>query len=161
MANAVKLCPLDNGFENAKTLQSALDKGGDIIVEGPGYYRISETLYIGDHTHLSFADGVYIVRMPSFEGFNRYFIANKGIFERKINEDISVTGLFLNANGVAHTDPTLEKDNGNIIGARGHLMFSFVKDLTIKNIVIPDLCPVDYGIQIANFENVLVEKYSY
>ncbi len=158
MEQRIKLCPLDKGFENAKKLQEALDKGGDIIVEGPGYYRVSEILYIGDHTHLTFAEGVYIVRMPSVEGFNRYFISNKGIFEGKVNEDISITGLYLNANGVAHTDPTLQKDNGNILGARGHLMFSYVKDLTIKDIVIPDLCPADYGIQIANFENVLVEN---
>lgn len=158
MAHIVKLSPLDNGFKNAKILQEALDKGGDILVDGPGYYRISETLYIGDHTHLTFGEGVYIIRMPSVEGFNRYFIANKGIFDMKVNEDISVIGLHLNANGVAHTDPSLQNDNGNILGARGHLMFSFVKDLTIKDIVIPDLCPSDYGIQIANFENVLVEN---
>lgn len=154
----VRLSPLDSGFENAKIFQAALDKGGEILVEGPGYYKISETLYIGDHTHLTFAEGVNLVRMPSVEGFNRYFIANKGIFERKVNEDISIKGLNLNVNNVQHTDPTLEKDNGNVLGVRGHLAFVFVKDLTLNDIFIPDLGAGDYGVQISNFENVLVER---
>ena len=158
MVNKVKLCPLDSGFENAKKLQEAVDKGGEILVEGPGYYKVSETVYIGDHTHLTFAEGVYLVRMPSVEGFNRYFFANKGIFERKVNEDISITGLHFNANGVQHTDPTLANDNGNILGVRGHIAFVFVKDLVLRDIIIPDLCSADYGIQISNFENVLVEN---
>jgi len=158
MVQKVKLNPFDNGFENAKVLQNAVDNGGEILVEGPGFYKISETIYIGDHTHIKFAEGVYLLRMPSVEGFNRYFFANKGIFNRIVNEDISIEGLRFNANRVAHTDPTLENDNGNILGVRGHLAFIFVKDLILRDIVIPDLCPSDYGIQISNFENVLVEN---
>lgn len=160
MAFIVKgLSSSDNGIENARILQEAIDKGGEIIVADPGFYRLAETIYIGDHTHIKFEKGVYFVRMPSPEGINGNAFINKGAFTRTPNVDISIEGLYLNVNGVEHTDPSYDnKIDKTILGLRAHVSFLYIKDLVLKDIVIPDLLASSYGIQICNFENVLVER---
>ena len=44
------LSALDDGVENARILQKAIDCGGEIVVDVPGVYLLAKTILIGDHT---------------------------------------------------------------------------------------------------------------
>ena len=50
----------NNGEDNAKALQSALNGGGKILVTLPGTYNLSKTVLIDSNTELFFSQGVVI-----------------------------------------------------------------------------------------------------
>ena len=153
------LSSIDNGIENAKILQEAIDNGGEIIVEDPGVYPLADTIYIGDHTYLEFKEGVYFKRMPSPDGVNGNAFINRGALTRTTNEDIKVKGLRLEYNGVEHTMTSLENPNyKTVLGLRAHIAFLYIKDLVLEDIEVLDMGVCDYAIQISNFENVLVQN---
>ena len=81
-ANEWGFLPQNNGVENARALQRAVDMGGTIVVEQPGVYDLGETVKIGSDTELIFGAGVYL-RCPSDEenvnGMGYVFI-NKGAY---------------------------------------------------------------------------------
>lgn len=143
----------NSGAVNYRILQDAVDRGGDILVDVPGVYKIAGTVFIGDHTHLEFGPGVYIER-ESADGMDGNAFLNSGALKREYNEDISIEGLQLFVNGVERTP-----DNPNtILGLRAHIAFMYVRDLVLRNITVRDLQTVDYAIQISDFENVTVEN---
>lgn len=151
------LSPTDNGVENVRILQNAIDCGGEISVSTPGVYRLSKTVLIGDHTHIRFGEGVYFVRVHDPDGINGNAFINRGAFSGEVNVDITIEGLWLNTADVEHCMRYTETDK-TICGLRGHLAFLYVRDLVLRNIVILDLYRSDYGIQISDFSNVLVEN---
>ncbi|MBQ7982941.1 MAG: hypothetical protein IJ302_05185, partial [Clostridia bacterium] len=69
-----------------------------------------------------------------------------------------ITGLHLSANGIEYTAPSPECDTGKtILGLRAQVSFLYIRNLVLRDIVILDLYSNAYGVQISNFENVLVE----
>jgi len=45
MPVTVNLSSMNDGVENSRILQRAVDCGGDILVSAPGVYRLAETIY--------------------------------------------------------------------------------------------------------------------
>lgn len=54
--------PENDGKTNAAALQKALNTRGDVYVDLPGVYALSDTVYIGDDTSLIFCNGAYVKR---------------------------------------------------------------------------------------------------
>ena len=155
MKQIIELSQLSSGAENSKLLQDAVDKGGEISVMTPGVYKLTDTIMIGDHTHLYFAPGVYIEREPREDGMNGYAFINKGAYTGEENCDISIEGLYLSTRGVESTHPAV--CSKNIPGLRAHVCFVYIRDLVLRNITVLELNEKDYGVQISDFRNVLVE----
>ena len=148
-ANALGFLPGRDAEENARALQAAVDLGGEIFVEAPGVYAISEPIALGDNTTLRFAEGVRLHREPSRSGRNGNAFINKGALTREWNRNITLDGLTLECDGVesARTLP----------GWRAQVGFMFIEGLTVKNITITGLAAKDYGIQLAFFRDIVIE----
>lgn len=149
------LNPQDSGENNVRILQDAIDRYKDVFVETPGRYPLAGTVLLGDRVHLRFAPGVEFQRR-AVSPFTGYAFINRGAFTGEIDENITVDGLHLFTCGVQST-PASPQCSVTIPGQRGHISFIGVRNLTLRDIVIPDLSAKDYGIQISRFENVLVE----
>ena len=76
-ANEYGFLPGNDARSNSQALQEAVNLGGEIVVEKPGIYDLSETIEIGDDTALTFSEGVQIRRQPSFTGRSGNVFVNK------------------------------------------------------------------------------------
>ena len=149
LANDYGFLPGRDAEENAHALQAAVDLGGEILVEVPGIYELSEPIRLGDNTTLRFAEGVMIRRLPSKSGRTGNAFINKGALLREQNHDIAIDGLCMDCNGV---------ESARLLpGWRAQVGFMFVENLTIRNTTITGLSEKDYGIQLAFFKNVTIE----
>ncbi len=54
--------PENDGVTNSKSLQAAVDLGGDIYIDLPGVYNLADCVTIGSDTALYFCEGSYINR---------------------------------------------------------------------------------------------------
>lgn len=166
--------PSADGEENRNALQRAVDACADVEIEIPGVYEFEGTLYIPSGRHLRFAPGTVLKRVPEKGGKNGYCMINKGAFTGETNEDISVDGLTLEANGV-ESAAALAVDilddlarqgekalndyfDNTILGLRGQIAFFYVKGLTLTNFTLNDLCEWDYAVHISDFDGVLLEN---
>lgn len=138
-----------SGIENVNALQKAIDKGGAIIVSQPGVYKIASTLYIGSHTSIIFGDGVSLKKVDEEGRFSQVFI-NKGALTKKYDERITIEGLHIIMNNVDNCSDL-------VLGMRGVLGFSYVKDLKIRGFRCYDLTGCQFCIQICRFEDVIIE----
>lgn len=138
-----------NGVENARALQKAIDKGGTILISQPGIYKIASTLYIGSNTSLLFGNGVSLKKVNEAGPFAQLII-NKGAITRSYDEHITVEGLHVMVNGVDNCSDL-------VLGLRGVLGFSYVKDLRIKGLRCYDLTGCQYCLQVSRFEDVVIE----
>ena len=143
------LSPGATGMENARALQKALDLGGTIVFSVPGTYKIASTLYIESNTSLVFGKGVYLKKVNEQGAFAQVLI-NKGALTKTYDENITVEGLHIIVNGVDNCSDL-------VLGLRGLLGFSYVKDLRIKGFRCYDLTGCQYGMQICRFEDVIIE----
>ena len=149
--------PGNGGDENSAALNRALENGGAIEVTAPGIYDISEPIILGSDTALSFAPGTVLRRTPCKNGDNGNALINRGAFTGKPDRNITVRGLTLLVNGVE----CLPAQNGGtktVLGLRAHVSFLNAENVTLSEITVPDLCSIDYALQICEFRNVLVEN---
>ncbi len=147
--NLLGLSPKNSGEENRRILQEALDKGGTVLVTAPGVYDISDTVYIGSHTTLEFANGAALRKVRNAEGEEfAQVILNRGALTRTWDEHITVRGVKILVENIW--------GKTKVAGLRGHLAFHYVRDLTVDDIRLPDLEPRSYGIHICTFENIRV-----
>ena len=130
-------------------MQRALDLGGTIVVSQPGTYKIASTLYIGSNTEIIFGKGVYLKKVDEQGAFAQILI-NKGAITRTYNEHITVEGLHIIVNKVDNCSDL-------VLGLRGLIGFSYVKDLKFKGFRCYDLTGCQYGVQISRFEDVIIE----
>ncbi len=137
------------GLENAAALQKALDAGGTIIISQPGEYKIATTLYIGSNTSVIFGNGVTLKKVDEQGNFAQLFI-NRGALTKTCDEHITLEGLHVMVNGVDNCSDL-------VLGLRGVLGFSYVKDLRIKGFRCYDLTGCQFCIQICRFEDVIIE----
>lgn len=143
-ANLLGLSPEKSPSENRAILQSALDRGGTVVISEPGIYEIDGTLFIGSYTTLEFANGAALKKTGSFT----HAILNRGALTKSWDEHIIVRGAKIIVDNVT----------GEILvpGLRGQLAFFYVRDLTLDDIRIPDLEPDNFGIHICTFEDVTI-----
>ena len=151
--------PENSADENSAALQAIVNRGGDIVIDVPGVYDLSETIRLGDDVSLRFGAGVYVRRALSADGTQHqgYVFVNKGAYERKYNQNISITGLHLIASGM---EPSYENqtESDMVTGLRAHLAFFYVRNLTIRDFELLDLGRCAFGIQICTFENAILEN---
>lgn len=148
-ANEYGFLPGKDAEENARALQAAVDRGGEILIGEPGVYSLSEPIVIGDDTTLRFAEGVKILREPSRSGKNGNAFINRGAFAREWNRNIAIYGLHMECNGV---------ESARVLpGWRAQVGFMFIENLTLCDITITGLLEKDYGIQLAFFKNAVME----
>ncbi|EPR66267.1 hypothetical protein [Cyclobacterium qasimii] len=148
-ANSFGFSPAATGMENVVAMQKALDQGGTIIVAKPGTYKIAATLYLDSNTEVIFGKGVFLKKVNEEGRFAQVFI-NKGALTRTYNEDITLKGLHIIVNGVDNCSDL-------VLGLRGIIGFSYIKDLKLKGFRCYDLTGCQFGVQINRFEDVIIE----
>lgn len=148
--------PKNDGVQNAIALQKAVDLGGDIYIDTPGIYLVSDTIYIGDDTSIVFCAGSYMKRIANEEETGYVFI-NKGAYTQTYNKNIKIKNLHLLCNNVVSGQPTLQSRKA-IPGISAHVAFYYIKNLEITGFETLDLPSKDFAIQVCTFENLLIEN---
>lgn len=141
--------PEASGIQNTKALQKALDKGGTIVISHPGTYKLAGTVYIGSHTSLICGYNVFIKKVDE-QGAFTHVILNKGSLTKTYDEHISVENLHIIVNGIDVR--TFEE----VFGLHGQIAFFYIKDLKIEGFRCMDLGPLQYGIHVCTFEDILI-----
>ncbi|MFO7588724.1 MAG: hypothetical protein R6X22_11705, partial [Gemmatimonadota bacterium] len=141
--------PGATGMKNVVALQKALDLGGTIVVSQPGVYNIASTLYIGSNTALIFGKGVSLKKVDEQGGFAQVII-NNGALTKTYDENITIEGLHIIVNRVDNCSDL-------VLGLRGNVGFSYIKDLKIRGFRMYDLSGCQYALQICRFEDVIIE----
>ncbi len=139
-----------SGWENKIALQELLDQQGTIRIEEPGTYEVEDSLYIKGNTHLSFGKGVQMKRSSS--GIGSFFLINRGAFTGEWDQDITIEGLNLAANGVE------ARYNAAVYGLTGEVSFFRVKRLRVFDFTCMDLPALSYGLHICTFEDIVLER---
>lgn len=146
----------NDGLENARALQNAVNGGGEIRITEPGVYEIADQIVLGDDTHICCGEGVYLKRVENPEE-NGYLFINSGAYTKTYNHNISLIGLRVVCNEVIAPLKT-EDTKKVILGLIAHCAFFYVKNLTIRDFECLDLPSKNFAIQICTFENVTVEN---
>lgn len=140
--------------ENGRALQAALDGGGKIVVDKPGVYDLTKTIFIDSNTELVFVDGVIINKCAdSKNNLPSYMFINRSAFNREYAENITIQGLNIDMNNL---------DNGQdvpkIFGLVGSVSFFYVKNLTIKDFKCIEGGNNHFVIQVCTFHNLHIEN---
>ncbi len=135
------------GLANSLALQKAVDLSGTILIDKPGEYLISQTIYVGSHTSLTFSNGVFLKKSNEVGDFSHVFL-NKGALTKTFDENIVIDGLSIIVGGM---DVRTFKD---VFGLHGQLAFFYIKDLKITRFRCFDLGPKQYGIHVCTFEDI-------
>ncbi len=154
-ANDYGFLPDNDANKNSEALQRAVDCGGEVFIEKPGKYYISEQIEIGDNTTLIFYKGVVLYRTPGTTGVNGNAFINKGAINGKYNCNIEIKGLHLECNNVESDDFGI---NSRIVGLRAQVAMIYVKNLKIIDFECHGLLEKDYAIQISAFNNIYLEN---
>ena len=147
-ANEYGFLPENNGIENQKALQKAVNETGTIIVSIPGEYKIAGTVYIGSYTTLNFGNGVILQKTDEMGGFSHVFL-NKGALTKSYDNHIRIENLCLETNGIDCVD-------NKIMGLRGQVAFYYIKDLVLEGFRCMDLGASQFAIHICTFEDILI-----
>lgn len=154
-ANEYGFLPGNDALNNAQALQSVVNSGGEIIVELPGVYDLSETIEIGNDTAIIFSKGVQIRRQASRTGRNGCAFVNKGFATGAYNHNISLFGLHLDCNGTESVDWGVDS---RLVGLRAHIGMIHISNLVVKDFECVGLLKKDYAVQVCAFENICLEN---
>ena len=151
--------PADYGFApdapaatNAAALQRALDGGRRIVqVTQPGVYGLDRTVWLDSETRLIFAPGVVLQKRTPYV----HVLANRGLATAMWDTDITVEGATIDVNAFSVT----HDENSTMFGNRGQVAFCHIRDLTVRKFTCLNLHGVQYGFQIAAFENVVLDGF--
>ncbi len=154
-ANEYGFLPGNTALQNSIALQKAVDCCGEICVNIPGVYDLSEQIEIGNDTKLTFKKGVIINRVASAKGVNGNAFINKGAIKKEYNYNIEINGLHLECNGVESDDFGV---NSRIVGLRAQVAMIYVENLRITDFECHGLLEKDYAIQISAFQKIHLEN---
>ena len=150
--------PENDALTNSEALQRCLDGGGKIHVRKPGTYSVCRTLMLDPDTDLLFGKDVVLSKALGPDSLGaRFVFINRGAFERKFDENISIRGLNLRCNGLDSRSGH-KLDVPVIVGLICQVGFFYIKNLNISDFTLLDLPPRDFAIQICTFENATVEN---
>lgn len=151
--------PENNGEKNAEALQALANRGGTIVVDVPGVYKLSRTVELISDTALIFGAGVYLKRAVGEDGTQdqSYVLINRGAFSRQWDHNITITGMKLITDGLEPCDGWKNKGK-RVIGLYAHVAFFYIKNLVIRDFETLDLGSRGFCIQICTFENALLEN---
>lgn len=157
-ASEYDFLPSNTGERNAAALNKAVGEYETVLVTVPGIYDMAGTVRLPSDTHLEFSPGVVLRRVPfADKNLEGNLFINEGAFTGRYNENISISGAHIVVNGVESAGAAPESKNV-IAGLRGHIAFLYIKNLIVEDVLITDLCPKDYGIQISDFNNAEVRR---
>jgi hypothetical protein len=151
--------PADYGFAtdapaatNAAALQRALDGGKRIVeVTRPGIYGLDRTIWLDSDTRLVFAPGVVLQKRTPYV----HVLANRGLSNGTWNAKITVEGAAIDVNQCS----SYHDENSPMFGNRGQVTFCRIRDLTVRNFSCLNLHGPQYGLQLAAFENVVLDGF--
>ncbi len=150
--------PGRTGDENREALAAAVKNASHVVADKAGIYDIVGTVTLPSDTHLEFAGGVTLRRVPlADKNLEGNLFINEGAYEGRFNENISVKGAHITVNGVESAGVSPQSPNV-IAGLRGHIAFLYIKNLLLEDIEITDIMQKDYAIQISDFENAEVRR---
>ncbi len=147
--------PANDGESNSVALQKAVEGGGTVLINLPGKYDVCDTCVLGSNTHLIFGKDVFLNRVKDSNGKTAsYPFINRGAYSEQEDQNISIEGLHLITNGLG-----MGTNGTKLLGQRGQIAFSNVRDLCIKDFEILDgTDPGNYNIHIQNFKNISLEE---
>ncbi len=154
-ANEYGFLPGNDALSNAQALQKAVNSGGEIIVDLPGVYDLSETIIIGDNTTIIFAKDVQLRRQASRTGRNGCAFVNEGFETGTYNHNISLLGLHLDCNGTESADWGVDS---RLVGLRAHIGMIHIRNFVLKDFECIGLLKKDYAVQVCAFENICLEN---
>ena len=165
-AAAFGFLPNADAEVNARALQQAITEYETVTVSAPGVYDVAGSIRLPSDTHLFFAQGVVLRRLPLKNKLSEgNLFVNEGAFTGTFDQNISVHGAHIVVNGVESAAISSDGDaktllqTPNVInGLRGHIAFLYVRNVRIENVTITDLLSKDYGIQISDFEDAVIEN---
>lgn len=165
-AAAFGFLPNADAEVNARALQQAITEYETVTVSAPGVYDVAGSIRLPSDTHLFFAQGVVLRRLPLENKLSEgNLFVNEGAFTGTFDQNISVHGAHIVVNGVESAAISSDGDaktllqTPNVInGLRGHIAFLYVRNVRIENVMITDLLSKDYGIQISDFEDAVIEN---
>ena len=147
------ILPTNTAYQNAELMNALLQNGNiDVVFALPGTYKIGHSVKIGSNTRITCKEGVVFEREGTF--FNVFI--NTGASTATYNERITLDGFYLNVpqEGLEQFDfdsPTM--------GLRGLIAFAFVRELTIKNLIIRSVDDFQYMVHINKAERVIIEHF--
>ncbi len=148
-ANKFGFLPSNDASQNAQALQKILDSGGDIEVRQAGIYDVDRAVKISSNTNLKFFGGVKLRKDANATPFT-YVLINSGAYTKIWDENIKVSGLEIIVNGV--------DTKSEIYGLRGHLSFSYARNIVVENFKCLDLGEFQFCIQVCTFENLVIDN---
>lgn len=139
--------------EQMTALQNALNGGNKtVIVSVAGMYKYNATIYLDDNTTLIYLSGTKIEKVGSID----FAFANRGILTRTRNYNITLDGIDIRTVGFETIDENFASYK---FGMRGHLTFWKVDNLTIRNFTCLEFETAQWPIQVASFNNLLIENF--
>ena len=144
-ASSFGFLPTNSASQNVTALQNAVNGGGTILIDLPGVYDVNDVIFLESNTSLIFGNNVFI----KLQGHKK-FLLNRGSITRTYDENISVKGLNIIANG--------KSPEYNYYGLRGFIAFFYIKNLIIEDFTLLDGTSGVYVIHICTFENIILEK---
>ncbi len=137
-------------MDHTSSLQSLLDRGGNVFFP-KGSYTVSESLMIGDNTHLTCEMGTHL-RLA--DGANCPILINRIRDGAEYTQNVIIEGGVWDGNNIAQNREEYPK-NGRLGCGFGQLIvLTGVRDLTIRSLTVKD--PNSFGIQLADTERFTV-----
>ena len=143
----------DGIHDDTAAIQEILDNEFSLNLY-KGTYLISETLFVGDNTHIILGSNVTI-RLA--DGANCIMLANRELGSDKKNYNITIEGGIWDGNNVSQIrgkTSSHKRYNGGQI-----MRFEGIEDLFIRNITFKD--PETYAIQILYADRFTVENITF
>jgi hypothetical protein len=141
--------PDATGVANTKSLQSAVDRAGTVVVTRPGTYKLAGTVYLGSNTSLIFGNNIFVQKVDENGPFT-HVLLNKGALTKTWDNHITVSGLQLLVNGI-------DVRKWEVYGLHGQIAFFYIKDLHVDHFRCLDLGRAQYAIHVCTFEDILIE----
>ncbi|MBE6929472.1 MAG: hypothetical protein E7463_04260 [Ruminococcaceae bacterium] len=149
----------DGIHDDTAAIQAMLDRRGTVELPD-GTYLITAPLIIHDNTHFKLAQTAHL-RLA--DGANCALLDNDGLYERRVNRNITIEGGIWDGNHEAQTREVIEDENQPcdydryILNKLCVFMIRFVhtEHLTVRNVTFKN--PTTYAIHIANARHFTVE----
>ncbi|WP_195515651.1 hypothetical protein [Paraclostridium bifermentans] len=142
--------PTNTADDNVLAMQKLLNKGGTIVIDVPGEYRVNAKMLISNNTTLIFRDGV-VISVEQKDGLNPHYIfVNEGAYKQRTNVNIKIVGYNVKTNGIKTANP--------LDGLRGYLALWHVKNVHIDGMKCDYFPEGNFGFGLCDFNNVLIEN---
>lgn len=148
--------PSASGWENAQSLQRAIDSLGTVHITCAGTFDIATTVFLSSNTYLHSVDGAMLRKVSNTSRPFAHILLNRGALSGKVDKNITIDGLGFSVNRVEARvhgdDPTVP-----IPGLRGQIALFHVRNVVIRHVSCLDLGAAQFAIHVCAFANLTIE----